>query len=130
MPKVINNYTGSSITPVKDFSDFIGSGLPEIPKLKALVTAIKSVFKVQDVQLQLYFIEGRRYRVDIFTSKSKKVLISSVYFLPNENQVHVYDNLGNMLLASEKKKPIYSSIPYTLDYIGAGDKLRNIILSV
>ena len=35
-----------------------------------------------------------------------------------------------MLLASEKKKPIYSSIPYTLDYIGAGDKLRNIILSV
>lgn len=125
------SYVGANCTPIKDFSDFVGSGLPEIPKLKALVTSIKSVFKAQDVQLQLYFVDGRRYKIDVFSNKKKVELVSSIYYLPSSSQVHIYDNTGlNIIIASEKKKPIYSSIPFTLDYIGAADRLRNILQSV
>lgn len=124
------SYMGVPPTPVKDFTDFVGSGLPEIPKLKALVTAIKSVFKVQDVQLQLYFLEGRRYRVDVFTNKKKNVLVSSIYYVPDANQVHIYDNAGNILIASDKKKVIHSTIPFLIDFIGGADRLKVVLQAV
>lgn len=130
MANIDNSYLNLPATPVKSFADFMGSGLQEIPRLNALVTAIKSVFKVQDTQIQLYFIEGRRYAIDIFTTRRKNQLVSTIYYLPSVNQLHIYDSDRNLLIASEKKKIIYSAIPFTLDYIGAADKLRNIISSI
>lgn len=124
------SYLSVDPTPIKDFSDYLGSNFTEIPRLKSLVSSIKSVFKAQDVQLQFYFIEGRRYKIDVFTSRMKKTLVSSIYYIPTLDQVHIYDNNWNMILASSKKKVIFSSIPYTLDYIGAADKFKNILFSI
>lgn len=129
MARIDTSYLNLSPNPVKDLVEFIGRDLPETSRLKALTTSIKSVFKAQNANIQLYYIEGRVYRVDVFAD-NRKILIASVYYLPYLNQVHIYDNMGNMLLASEKKKVAINNIPYTLDYIGASDKLRNVLLSV
>lgn len=124
------SYVNSSATPVQDFQDFMGSGLNEIPKLKSLVSSIKSVFKVSDNNLQLYFIEGRRYKIEVYSTRRKNILVSSIVYIPELNQVHIYDNQANILIASERKKVILSNIPYTLDFIGAANKLKNILQSV
>lgn len=124
------SYINMQSTPVKDFNDYVNSGLPEIPKLKSLVTSIKNVFKSQDANLQLYLIEGRVYRVDIFSSSRKRNLVGSVYYITETNQVHIWDNSGNILLASNRKKITMNNVPYILDYVGATDKFRNIIQSV
>ena len=104
------SYLSVDPTPIKDFSDYLGSNFTEIP--------------------QFYFIEGRRYKIDVFTSRMKKTLVSSIYYIPTLDQIHIYDNNWNMILASSKKKIIFSSIPYTLDYIGAADKFKNILFSI
>lgn len=130
MAVVDTSYMNATTTPVKDFSDFIGSGLPEIPKLKSLVTAIKGVFKAQDVQLQLYFIEGRRYKVEIYTSRMKKQLVAIVYYVVASSQVHIYDSNQQLLIASDKKKVIYDAVPYTINYIGGADRLRVVLQAV
>lgn len=128
--RIDTSYLNLPPTPVKDFNDFLDSGLPEIPKLKSLVTSIKGTFRVSNANLQLYFIEGRVYRVDVFKNQRKRDLVSSIYYVTSANQVHIYDNNEQMLLASERKKVVYSTIPFTLDFLGAADKLRNVILSI
>lgn len=130
MASVDTSYLSLPHTPVKNFQDFLGSGLTEIPRLKSLVSAIKSTFKSHDNNLQMYFVEGRTYCTDVYTNKSKKVLVSRIYYITRTGSVHIYDNQGGLLVAANKKKVVYSSIPYTLDYIGAGDRLRNIIVSI
>lgn len=131
MINIDTSYINLSFTPVKDYNDFISSGLPEIPKLKALVTSIKNVFKSQDANLQLYLeAESRIYRIDIFTSSRKKDLVGTVCYLSQQNQVHIWDGLNNVILASSRKKIIVNNIPYILNYIGASDRFKNIIQSV
>ena len=130
MTNINTLYLNLQATPVKNLVDFIGRDLPEISKIKSLLSSIKSVFKSSDSNIQLYFIEVRVYIIDVFSNRWKLNLISSIYYLPNINQIHMYDNLGNIMIASEKKRLILDNISYTLSYLGVIDKLKSIIVSV
>lgn len=130
MAKIDTSHLERNITPVKNFSDFIGNGLPETPKLKSLVSSIKSVFGTQDNELQLYFVEGRMYCIDVFSNPRKIELISRIYYIPQSSSIYIYDENLTLIIQSVKKKITYSSIPKILQFLGVNEKFRNIISSI
>ena len=86
-----NSYLYSTAMAVKNTNDFMNSGLPEIPKLKSLMNACKTVFKIGNNMMQLNFLENRVYEIDIFTDSKKQSILGKIYYLPLKKQLDVYD---------------------------------------
>jgi hypothetical protein len=100
------SYFKSVSMPIQSVNDFMASGLKEIPKLKNLLSACKNVFTVGANQIQLSFLENRMYRIDVFGDIKKKVLLGSLYYVPNKKQLDIYDGTSQLPLLSFKGRKI------------------------
>lgn len=103
------NYLNKDSMVVSNINDFLGQGLPETQKIKDILNNIKIVFKIQDSDIKISFIEGRIYRFDI--TKSKRIQIGVIYYIFPISELHFY-NYGdnNPFLATRRKRVIYSLI--------------------
>lgn len=91
MAKLDQSYLHSQALPFRDVSEFSNSGLPEVVKLRSLLSAIKMLFHIQDNYLTLSFYDGRTYGIDIYSTPQKRVLLGRVFFLSKAGQLHIYD---------------------------------------
>lgn len=105
--KLDQSYFYSQALPFKDLSEFTGSGLPEVQKLRNLITAIKELFHVTEGNLTMAFYDNRTYGIDIYSTPQKKQLLGRIFFLSKVGQLHIYDMTSNTpAIAWDKRKKV------------------------
>jgi hypothetical protein len=110
MAKLDQSYFYSQALPFRDIGEFANSGLPEVIKLKSLISAVKSLFHVHDNFLTLSFYDNRTYGIDIYTTPQKRVLLGRIFFLSKVGQLHIYDLKSNIpAIAWSKDRKIITS---------------------
>lgn len=124
------NYLNNTSMPVSNINDFFNQGLPETQKLKDIYNNIKIVFKIQDSDIKMSFIEGRIYKFDISKS-AKRIPIGVIYYIFLTSELHFY-NYGDSIpfLTTKKKRISTSSVQGMIGNVDYSSLFNRIIGSV
>ena len=108
-------------------NDFYREQLPEIIKIKSLVSALRLMYSLPPKNINLYVSKGGRvYRLDLYDNR--KILFGQLYYLPLLKQVDLYtsEDIEVPVLQWKNKKAVtknynrlflYSNIDKVFDRI-------------
>lgn len=123
------SYPFAIVPRLTDFYRDSGT-LPEIPIVRNLINAIKSVFKVPANRVQLWVGQGiRAYRFDIYDNS--KMSIASIVYLPETKRLDLFDNMisSDIPLIQWKNKRMMSKNYSTMaDMVGYGKLFQPIAI--
>lgn len=84
-------YFGLPEKIVEDKEDFYKSGIPEATKIRNIITTAQRLFVTSSRNIQLFIIEGGCYKIRVYGSGTGKSLISTLYYIPKEYRIDMYD---------------------------------------
>lgn len=87
-------YFGLPEKMIEDKDDFYKSGIPEATKIRNIITTAQRLFVTPSRNIGLSIIEGGCYKISVYGSGTKKSLISTLYYIPKEYRLDVYDGEG------------------------------------
>lgn len=112
---------------VVNINDFYREKLPEIIKIKSLISAIRLMYSLPPKNINLSVSKGdRAYRLDLYDNR--KILFGQIYYLPLLKQVDLYtsEDIETPILQWKNKKAVtknynrlflYSNIDKVFDRI-------------
>ena len=127
------SYNAYSFAIVQDQSDLFKSGLPEIPKLRALVDNSKLLFSLPSNRVILEVAEGERvYRITLLNPGVNKIAIGYLVYLPEQRRLDIYtsDDQVTPIIQFKGKKVVFCNVPTLLERAGFSklfEKLSNIL---
>ena len=92
---------------VVDLNDFYRERLPEIIKIKSLISSLRLMYSLPPKNIKLYVSKGERvYRLDLYDNK--KILFGQFYYLPLQKQVDLYtsEDIETPVLQWKNKKAV------------------------
>lgn len=115
---------------IEDKSDFYNSGIQEASKIRNLCNTCQRIFVTSSKNINLYLVgEKDIYQIDVLNNK--KGLITTIYYLPKQMRLDLYDGESNAvpLFCWKSKQCIFKNISILLDTIKI-EKLLNPLLSI
>ena len=92
---------------VIDLNDFYRERLPEIIKIKSLISSLRLMYSLPPKNINLYVSKGARvYRLDMYDNR--KILFGQLYYLPLQKQVDIYtsEDIETPVLQWKNKKAV------------------------
>lgn len=126
-------YNYLSFATVQDQADLYKQGLPEMPKVKALVDNAKSLFTLPSNRVVLLVAEGERvYKINLLMPDVNRALFGWIVYVPENRQLDIYtvDNPDIPLIQFRGKKVAFKNYETVLDRSGLDklfEKLYNIL---
>lgn len=126
-------YNYLSFATVQDQADLYKQGLPEMPKVKALVDNAKSLFTLPSNRVVLLVAEGERvYKINLLMPDVNRALFGWIVYVPENRQLDIYsvDNSAVPLIQFRGKKVAFKNYSTVLDRSGLDklfEKLYNIL---
>lgn len=115
------NYNYSQWAMVEDLNDFYKAQLPEIPRVKGIVEACKSMFKIPPKCVTLEVAIGERfYRILASANDIYNTPFCMLVYSPEYKQLDLYDaNSSSVpLIQWYERKVAFKSYPLLYDVIG------------
>jgi hypothetical protein len=116
MKKINYWYFGLPEKMVEDKEDFYKSGIPEATKIRNIITTAQRLFVTSSRNIILSIIEGGCYKINVYRSGTEKSLISTLYYIPKEYRLDIYDggNLETPLFVWSQKQCVTRNIGVVL----------------
>lgn len=124
IPNLNFNYLSFPRKLIEDKKDFYNSGIQESSKIRNLCNICQRIFVTNSKNISLYLVgEKDIYQIDVFNNKKK--LIATIYYLPKQMRLDLYDgeNDSMPLFCWKSKQCIYKNISILLETI----KVENIL---
>lgn len=99
------SYQSLDYAIVKDFNSFYREPLPEVPKVKSLISTLRLMYSLPQNKIELYVGTTQRY-YKIIMRDDKKIPFGVVYYLPELKRLDLYtaENLDYPLLQWRNRK--------------------------
>ncbi len=131
MRQITYNYLGLEEKLVQDKNNFFSSGIPSISKLRNLVGTAQRIFITSSRNVRLYILGDGDSYYKIELLKSNKELITTLYYIPGETRLDVYDSdSSSPLFVWIRKQCMIKNIGSTLSALGIEKQLLPLIANL
>ena len=83
------SYQDIEYAVVTDFNSFYREPLPEVPKVKSLISALRLMYSLPQNKIDLYIGTDRRY-YKIVMRDERNIMFGIVYYLPELKRLDLY----------------------------------------
>ena len=101
---------------VENKEDFFRSGIAEVSKVRNLMTTCQRLFIANSKTTDLYLLGNDVYKILVYDHKQ---LIATLYYLPKEYRLDLFDESDKPMFVWVSKKCVYKSIPEFLSRVKA-----------
>lgn len=121
------NYNNLQYSVVVKNTDLFKEKLPEIPKIKSIVDALRLLFNIPQDRIKIQVAEGERiYKIILQMSNVHKSIIGWFVYIPEQRRLDLYDasNPEIPYIQWSNRKTVFKNYSVLLDLLKL-DKLLN-----